>query len=92
MKTVWEFFNKFYLKVVIIFLKNLNNNKNYFFHFTALVATYGDVNAAIDRLLGAPRPEGNQQSWFELVSLFDYKIFSPHYMKIHNVSSMFVQE
>lgn len=27
----------------------------------ALVATYGDVNAAIDRLLGA-RPEGNQQS------------------------------
>jgi len=28
----------------------------------ALVATYGDVNAAIDRLLGAPRPEGNQQS------------------------------
>ncbi len=32
------------------------------FPFTALVATYGDVNAAIDRLLGGSRPEGNQQS------------------------------
>ena len=38
------------------------SNKIFFFLFTALVATYGDVNAAIDRLLGAGRPEGNQQS------------------------------
>jgi len=28
----------------------------------ALIGTYGDVNAAIDRLLGGARPEGNQQS------------------------------
>merc|ERR1712012_497233 len=28
----------------------------------ALMATYGDVNAAIDRLLNSPRPQGDQQS------------------------------
>ena len=34
----------------------------YFLNFLALIGTYGDVNAAIDRLLGGARPEGNQQS------------------------------
>ena len=39
-----------------------NNFIIFFKNFLALIGTYGDVNAAIDRLLGGARPEGNQQS------------------------------